>query len=334
LEEDVPVKSVATRAPLRIALGGGGTDLPSYYRAHGGFVVSAAISQRIQLLAAPSFEPRYRLKHLEWEEAERVDDIRHPLLRAALGRFWNGRPLEIASVSEAPPGTGLGSSGAYTVALLKALRLLAGEDESPADLAEAASEVEIELAGRSVGKQDQYAAAFGGARAYTFNPDDSVDVRELSLSDEVLRSVRDEFLLFFTGEARSASDMLSHQVNRTLAGDTEAVDNLHHSAELARETCAALESGDLERCASLMTGHWELKRSRAPGALTKRAEELRRLATDAGALGVMLMGAGGGGFLLVYTPSPDETRHAMEAAGASELPFELDLAGCVELGAV
>jgi D-glycero-alpha-D-manno-heptose-7-phosphate kinase len=327
------VYSVATRAPLRIALGGGGTDLPSYYREHGGFVVSAAIDQRIQLLAAPSFEARYRLKHLEWEEAERVEEIRHPLLRAALSRFWNGRPLEIASVSEAPPGTGLGSSGTYTVALLKALHLLRGTDAAPAELAEAASEVEIELAGRSVGKQDQYAAAFGGVRAYTFNPDHSVDVRPLSLSGDVLRSLREEFLLFYTGEARSASDVLSHQVNRTLAGDSGATDNLHRAAQLARETCDALEGGDLEGCASLMAGHWELKRSRAPGAVTERADELRSLATRAGALGVMLMGAGGGGFLLAYSPSPDDTRRAMEVAGAPELPFDVDAAGCVELGA-
>ncbi len=325
--------SVATRAPLRIALGGGGTDLPSYYREHGGFVVSAAIDQRIQLLAAPSFEPRFRLKHLEWEEADRIEDIGHPLLRAALARHWDGAPLEIASVSEAPAGTGLGSSGAYTVALLKALRLLGRSDAAPDELAEAASEVEIELAGRSVGKQDQYAAAFGGVRAYTFNPDDSVDARELVLADHVLRSLREEFLLFYTGEARSASDVLSHQVSRTLAGDSEATDNLHRAKELARATCAALEDGDLERSAELMAGHWELKRSRAPNAVTDRAEELRSIAEGAGALGVMLMGAGGGGFLLAYTPEPDKTRSAMQAAGVPELRFDVDTMGCVALGA-
>ena len=127
--------------------------------------------------------------------------------------------------------------------------------------------------------------------------------------------------------------MLSHQVNRTLAGDAEATDNLHSAKRLARETCAALEAGDLERCAALMAGHWELKRSRAPGAVTDRAEELRSIAVGAGALGVMLMGAGGGGFLLAYTPRPDETRRAMEAAGAPELRFDVDTAGCVALGA-
>lgn len=325
--------SVATRAPLRIALGGGGTDLPSYYREHGGFVVSAAIDQRIQLLAVPSFESRYRLKHLELEEAEQVEDIQHPLARAALARHWNGRPLEIASVSEAPPGTGLGSSGAYTVSLLKALRLLGRTDASAEELAEGASEIEIELAGRSVGKQDQYAAAYGGVRAYTFNRDDTVDVRELRLGDDVLRSLREEFLLFYSGEARSASDVLSHQVSRTLAGDSETSENLQRAKQLARETCDALEAGDLERCAALMAGHWEVKRSRAPGAVTARAEELRSIAERSGALGVMLMGAGGGGFLLAYSPRPDGTRRAMEAAGARELRFDVDTHGCVALGA-
>ena len=158
-------------------------------------------------------------------------------------------------------------------------------------------------------------------------------MRELVLADHVLRSLREEFLLFYTGEARSASDVLSHQVSRTLAGDSEATDNLHRAKELARATCAALEDGDLERCAELMAGHWELKRSRAPNAVTDRAEELRSIAEGAGALGVMLMGAGGGGFLLAYTPEPATTRSAMEAAGVPELRFDVDTTGCVALGA-
>jgi D-glycero-alpha-D-manno-heptose-7-phosphate kinase len=198
---------------------------------------------------------------------------------------------------------------------------------------ESASEVEIELAGRSVGKQDQYAAAFGGVRAYTFNPDHSVEARELRLTDDVLRSLRDDFLLFYTGKARSASDVLSHQVSRTLAGDSEATDNLHRAKQLARATCEALEAGDLGRCAELMAGHWELKRSRAPGAVTDRAEVLRETAQRSGAPGVMLMGAGGGGFLLAYTADPDKTRSAMEIAGAPELRFDVDTTGCVALGA-
>jgi D-glycero-alpha-D-manno-heptose-7-phosphate kinase len=316
---------------MRVALGGGGTDLPSYYRDHGGFVVSAAIDRYVYMLTAPSFEPRFRLKHLEWEEASSAEEIRHPILRAALSHHWDGAPLEMASVADAPPGTGLGSSGAYAVCALKSLRLAAGGDAAPQELAEAACKLEIEVLGRTVGKQDQYAAAHGGVRAYTFEPDGGVKVRALRLSQETLGALQEQFLLFYTGEVRSASEMLSHQVSRTLAGDPAATANLHRAKELAGETCVALEAGDLDRCATLMEEHWEVKRRRAPGAVTERSEELRELARRAGAGGVMLMGAGGGGFLLVYTRRPEDTRRAMERAGAPELRFGLDTVGCVRV---
>lgn len=321
-----------TRAPLRVSLGGGGTDLPSYSSRHGGFVVSAAIDKYIHMLASGAFQSRYRLKHLEWEEVDEPGEIRHPILREALLRHSNGRPLELASVADVPPGTGLGSSGAYTVCTLKALRLAAGADLAQGELAEAACELEIDVLGRTVGKQDQYAAAHGGVCAYTFDRDGGVEVRRLRLGEDTVRSLRDEFLLFYTGQARSAAHLLSHPVSRTLDGDEETTANLDRSKQLARETCAALEAGNLERCAELMDDHWETKRARAPGTVTEPIEELRALAERSGALGVMLMGAGGGGFLLAYTRRPDETRRAMERAGAPELRFDLDLEGCVGLG--
>ncbi len=319
---------IVTRAPLRVALGGGGTDLPSHYRRHGGFVVSAAIDKYVHMVTSLAFRPRYVLKHLEREEAETPEEIRHPILRAALSRHWDGRPLEIASGSDVPPGTGLGSSGAYTVCVLKSLNLASGRRSAPGELAEAACEIEIDVLGRTVGKQDQYAAAHGGVRAYTFNPDDSVDVRVLALSREVSAALRDEFLLFYTGSERSASDVLSHQVRRTLAGDQEVERNLARTEELARQSCAALEAGELGRLAQLMDEQWEVKRARAPGAVTPEIEKLRERAKRAGALGVMLVGAGGGGFLLVYTRAPAETRAAMKDVGAPELRFEVEEQGC------
>lgn len=322
---------VAARAPLRVSLGGGGTDLPSHYRARGGFVVSAAIDRYVYMLASRALGSRYVLKHLEWEEAERPEQIRHPILRAALERHWDGGPLELASVADVPPGTGLGSSGAYTVCTLKALRLVDGRDAGARELAEDACQVEIELLGRTVGKQDQYAAAHGGVCAYTFRPDDAVEVRRLELTPPTLRALREEMLLFYTGRARSAAELLSHQVSRTLAGDAATARNLARSEALARETCAALEAGDLERCAAAMEEGWEIKRARAPGAVTDELERLRALAKASGALGVSLMGAGGGGFVLVYTPAPETTRRVMEAAGLPELRFDLDLDGCVRL---
>jgi D-glycero-alpha-D-manno-heptose-7-phosphate kinase len=318
--------AIVARAPLRVALGGGGTDLPSYYREHGGFVVSTAIDRYVHIVATAGFQKRYRLKHLEWEEVDDPAEVRHPILREALAHHWNGGPVELASVADAPPGTGLGSSGAYAVCAIKALRRLAGGDLAPAELAEEACHLEIELLGRSIGKQDQYAAAFGGARAYTFRPDDCVEVRELELSDEVRRALRDDFLLFFTGRERSASDVLAGQV----AGDARSRRALDRLRALAQETCAALEAGDLERCGMLMDEHWEAKRERAPGTVTNDMDALRERALEAGARGVISLGAGGGGFLLVYTSEPERTRAALD--GVPELAFGLDRGGATVLG--
>jgi D-glycero-alpha-D-manno-heptose-7-phosphate kinase len=318
------LNAIVTRAPLRVALGGGGTDLPSYYREHGGgFVVSTAIDRYVHMVLSRSFQPRFRLKHLEWEEVERAEQVRHPILRETLLRHWNGDPIELASVADAPPGTGLGSSGAYGVCAVKSLALASGRDVDPRGLAEAACEIEIDVLGRRIGKQDQYAAAFGGVRAYTFNPDDSVDVRPLDLPGEVVGALRDEFLLFFSGKERSASDVLSGQK------PGEAV---HRLKELAYRTCDAIEAGDLDACAELMNENWEVKRGRAPGTVTPEMDALRDRALRAGARGVLSLGAGGGGFLLVYSTDPERTRQAMRDSGAPELIFGLDDQGCVALG--
>jgi len=312
-----------TRAPLRVALGGGGTDLPSYYREHRGFVVSAAIDRYVHVLVSDSFQRRYRLKHLEWEEVDRPEQVRHPILRESLVRHWSGGPLELASVADAPPGTGLGSSGAYAVGAIKALRLGGGSDLAAAELAEAACEIEIEVLGRSTGKQDQYAAAFGGVRAYSFNEDDSVAVRRLELPAPVLDALLERFLLFFSGRERSASDVLA-------GARGVALDRLR---ELALATCSALEAGDLGRCAELMNESWDAKRERAPGTVLPEMDDLRALALHEGAAGVLSPGAGGGGFLLVLSDDPERTRRAMDGAGARELSFGLDNGGCVGLSA-
>ena len=308
---------------MRISLGGGGTDLPSYYRERGGFVVSAAIDKHVYMLVASGLQPGFRLKHLEWEEAERLDDIGHPILREALARHWNGEPLEIASVADAPSGSGLGSSGAYTLCVLDALHRMRGEEPAASELAELACELEIEVLGRTVGKQDQYVSAHGGLRAMTFNRDDTVDVRPLSLDPATAALLGERLLLFFTGQTRSASEMFDQQVSGTLAGDPEVAARLDRTKELALAMAASLEEGELDRCVELMNEQWDVKRERAPGAVTPRADELRELALGAGGAGVSLMGAGGGGFLLVYAPDPAGVRGALADAGAPELPFEI-----------
>jgi D-glycero-alpha-D-manno-heptose-7-phosphate kinase len=322
------VSTVFAKAPLRVSFGGGGTDLPSYYRDRGGLVVSAAIDKHVYMLVTSGFQSRFRLKHLEWEEADRHDDITHPILREALARHWSGGPLEIASVADAPPGTGLGSSGAYTLCVLSALRRIRGEELHPADLAELASELEIDVLGRTVGKQDQYVSAHGGLCALTFNPDDSVDVRALELDRDTAHALGERLMLFYSGEARSAAEMFGDQVSGSLAGDTAVAARLDRTKELAVQVSAALEGGDLGRCAELMNEQWLVKRERGPGTVTERIDELRELALGAGAAGVSLMGAGGGGFLLVYAEDPGPVRATLEAADAPELPFELTPDGC------
>ena len=319
---------ILTKAPLRISLGGGGTDLPSYYTRRGGFLVAGAIDKYVYIVTHTSFQSTYLMKYSRLEEVEDPAEIEHPILREALTRWWKGDPLEIASVADVPAGTGLGSSSTYTVALLKSLALARRMSLPPAELAERACELEIDILGEPIGKQDQYAAAHGGICAYTFHPDGSATVEPLDLSAATLEELRTHLLLFFTGSVRRASDILADQVKRTEADDGAMLANLDQIKEMGHRTRALLESGDLEGFGELMHEHWLTKRSRSPGITTDRVDQLYTLARRSGAIGGKLVGAGGGGFLLVYTPRPDDTRQAMRAAGITELPFDFEFGGC------
>jgi D-glycero-alpha-D-manno-heptose-7-phosphate kinase len=325
--KDAAMSVIFSRAPLRISLGGGGTDLPSYYEQHGGFLVSGAIDKYVYMLTHTVFQRRYRMKYSAMEEVDEISQIQHPILRESLLRHWRGNPLEIASVADVPAGTGMGSSGAYTVCLLKGLAHARRTSITPGALAEAACEIEIDVLGEPVGKQDQYVAAHGGICAYTFNQDGSVVVEPLELEPAVLRRLRDHLLLFFTGEARSASAVLSDQDQRSKAGDGEMLENLHRTKELGLRSHGLLCEGDLEGYAELMHEHWEQKRRRSPGMANEQIDRLYMLARRSGVIGGKLVGAGGGGFLLVYAPRPEDTRQAMAAAGASELAFDFEFDG-------
>lgn len=318
---------VFSRAPLRISLGGGGTDLPSYYREHGGFLVSGAIDKYVYMLAHTVFQRRYRMKYSELEEVDEIAQIRHPILREVLLRHWCGNPLEIASIADVPSGTGMGSSGAYTVCLIKGLIRARHSSISPGDLAEAACGIEMEVLGEPVGKQDPYVAAHGGICAYTFDTSGAVEVQPLELDSEVLRRLRDHLLLFYTGEARSASAMLADQDTRSKAGDRQMLENLHRTKELGREIHRLLSEGDLDGYAEAMHEHWEHKRNRSPGMTDERIDRLYTFARCSGAIGGKLVGAGGGGFLLLYSRRPQDTRDAMAVAGASELTFDFEFGG-------
>jgi D-glycero-alpha-D-manno-heptose-7-phosphate kinase len=318
---------IFSRAPLRVSLGGGGTDLPSYYEDHGGFLVSGAIDKYIYMLTHTVFQRRYRMKYSELEEVDDVSEIRHPILREALLKHWRGNPLEIASVADVPAGTGMGSSGAFTVCLLKGLAHARRMSITPGALAEDACEIEIDKLGEPVGKQDPYVAAHGGICAYTFDPDGSVDVEPLELEPGVQRRLRDQLLLFYTGEARSASKVLADQDTRSREGDQEMLENLHRTKELGFRSRELLLQGDLDAYAGLMHEHWQHKRTRSPGMTGEHIDRLYTLARRSGVLGGKLVGAGGGGFLLVYAARPEDTRQAMAAAGVSELVFDFEYGG-------
>jgi D-glycero-alpha-D-manno-heptose-7-phosphate kinase len=318
---------IYARAPLRISLGGGGTDLPSYYRARGGFLIAGAIDKYVYLLVHDVFQKRYRLKYSQMEEVDAIDEIKHPIIREALREHWRGAPLEIASVADIPAGTGLGSSGAFTVCLLKALATAGGRPTTPGWLAEEACRIEIERLGEPIGKQDQYASAHGGICTYTFRADGGVDVEPLAISDETAKALNRHLLLFYTGETRSASVILADQNSKTIRADAAMLKNLDHTKELAFRARDLLLAGDLEAFAADMHEHWENKRSRSPGITNQRIDTLYETARANGVIGGKLVGAGGGGFLLVFSTDPDRTRTAMNERGSEEVRFAFDTQG-------
>jgi len=319
---------IITRSPLRISLGGGGTDLPSYYRQHSGFVISAAIDKYVYITLHDTFEQEFIIKYSKFERVQSVEEIRHPIIREALKLIAVAEPhLEVVSMSDIPAGTGLGSSGCFTVALLRALHAHNKSSVTRQQLAEDACHIEIELLGEPIGKQDQYIASFGGITSFVFHPDGHVSVEPLRLGAETLYNLEDNLLLFFTGFTRSASAILEEQDSRTRSGDSVIMDHLHQIKCLGYEVKRALETGDLRRFAAIMHEHWELKKQRSGIMTNSRIDEYYELARANGALGGKLIGAGGGGFLMFYTEDKTRLRRAMRDAGLREIRMRFDFEG-------
>jgi D-glycero-alpha-D-manno-heptose-7-phosphate kinase len=319
---------IITRSPLRITLGGGGTDLPSYYREHSGFVIAASIDKYVFIILHQHLLDELILKYSKMERVKSVDEVQHPLVREALRLAEIEVPhLEIASMADIPAGTGLGSSGSFTTALLKALHTLKKNPIDPGELAEQACAIEIDRLGEPVGKQDQYVAAYGGLTCFRFLPNDQVEVWPLKVSEETLYNLEDNLLLFFTGYSRSASEILREQDAKSKQSNREMITNLHFVKDLGRESKEALEVGDLERFAELMNVHWEHKKQRSSGMSNGRIDEWYALARQHGALGGKLIGAGGGGFLMFYAEDKIRLRRAMREAGLSEVRFRFDFEG-------
>jgi D-glycero-alpha-D-manno-heptose-7-phosphate kinase len=319
---------IITRSPLRISLGGGGTDLPSYYREHSGFVIAAAIDKYVYITLHHTFVEDLIIKYSKMERVSRIDDVQHPIIREAL-KLANVDivSLEIASMADIPAGTGLGSSGSFTTALLKAFHAHNRHLMHPQDLAEQACHIEIDLLKEPVGKQDQYIAAYGGITCFRFMPNGQVEAWPLKIDRDTLYALEDNLLLFFTGYSRSASSILKEQDDKSKDSNKEMTDNLHFVKELGRQSKDALESGDLHTFGDLMNVHWEHKKKRSANMSNPKINEWYDIARQHGAVGGKLIGAGGGGFLMFYAEDKIRLRKAMREAGLQEVRFRFDFEG-------
>jgi D-glycero-alpha-D-manno-heptose-7-phosphate kinase len=322
---------IITRTPLRISLGGGGTDLASYYERHGGFVVAASIAKYVYIGINATFTHDYFLKYSALERANDVHEIDHPIMRVALTRHDVPPAVEIVSLADIPSGTGLGSSGSFTVGLLRAIHAFKREHVTSADLAEEACEIEVNQLGRSVGKQDQYIAAFGGLTCFEFDKNGEVKTSPLAVSTETLDDLEDHLLMFFTGFSREADRVLADQKTRSEDGDPSMINNLHEIKRIGVDVKDALEQGDTERFGVLMNEHWQLKRWRSEGMSNEAIDDWYALARKHGALGGKLVGAGAGGFLLFYAPEPARLRGGLAEAGLNEVRFGFDHDGSIVL---
>jgi D-glycero-alpha-D-manno-heptose-7-phosphate kinase len=319
---------IITRSPLRITLGGGGTDLPSYYREHGGFLIAAAIDRYVYVTVMRPFIPGIFLKYSKLEHVESVDDVQHPIIREAIRMLEFRTPqLEITTLADIPAGTGLGSSGSFTTALLKALYAHRRRLLHPSELAQLACEIEINRLKEPIGKQDQYIAAYGGITCLHFHPNESVEALPLRISMDTLFDLEDNLLLFFTGFSRSAGSILKDQKTRTEQSDRQMLQNLHYVKDLGLRSQRALEEGNTALFGELMHEHWEHKRRRSGGMSNQQIDQWYELGRANGAIGGKLVGAGGGGFLMFYAENRRRLRQAMARAGLEEVRFRFDFEG-------
>jgi len=320
---------IITRSPLRISLGGGGTDLPSYYERHGGFLVAAAIDKYIYTTLHQTFVPDLIVKYSKLERVPSAKQIEHPIIREAFDLVGvEGPYLEMTSMADIPAGTGLGSSGSFTTSLLKALHSYKKNLVHPAELAAQACYIELNRLREPIGKQDQYIAAYGGITCFEFQRDGNVKAWPLKLSEETLYNLEDNLLLFFTGYSRSASSILKEQHDKSKQDDQAMLENLHFIKDLGRQSAAAMEKGDLREFARLMDVHWQRKKERSGNMSNGQIDQWYETARANGALGGKLIGAGGGGFLMFYADEDKaKLRHAMRQAGLTEVRFRFDFQG-------
>ena len=319
---------IIARSPLRITLGGGGTDLPSYYREHEGFLLAAAIDKYVYVNVMRPFTPGIYLKYSKLEHVELIDEVKHPIIREALRMLDFRTPqVEITTLADIPAGTGLGSSGSFTTALLKALYTHRKRHMLQEELAEMACHIKIDRLGEPIGKQDQYIAAIGGITCFTFHQNDNVSATPLMVSMDTMFDLEDNLILFFTGVSRSAGSILKDQQIRSQNNEDDMLSNLHYIKKLGFRCKEALESGNTVLFGELMHEHWEHKKCRSDGMSNPQIDDWYDLAMKNGAIGGKLVGAGGGGFLMFMGQDRNKLRHTMAAEGLEEVRFRFDFEG-------
>ena len=317
---------IISQTPYRVSFAGGGTDLPSFYRKEMGAVLSVALSQHMYVTVSPRFKASTRIAYTKTEIADTIDEIEHTIAREALRMTELGKHLEITTIGDVPSGTGLGSSSSLTVGLLNALNAYKGQITSAQELAARACQIEIDRLKKPIGKQDQYAAAFGSLNYIRFNPDDSVDVEPVPYRAETLRELESRTLLMYTAQQRSADDILLKQSAGTENKDTFAV--LKEMRNLAGEMKNVISgSGDIDEFAELLHQGWLLKKSLGFGISNKRIDDWYAAARKAGAQGGKLLGAGGGGFLMLVAPTERHQAIRDALGNPREIPFEVDRRG-------
>ena len=319
---------IITRSPLRISLGGGGTDLPSYYEESEGFLITAAINKFVYITMHENFQDEIWVKYSKIEKVSSIDDMKHPIFREAIKMLglendW----FEIQSMADIPAGTGLGSSSSFTTALLRCLHEYKGELVTTEQIAREACEIEMVRLKEPIGKQDQYIAAYGGIRAMWFRKDGTVDVETLNMSKDTYYNLEDNLILYFTGFERSASQILKEQDDKTRASNADMKNNLDQVKQMGLDSKRAFETGDLRRFAEIMKHHWEIKKKRSGHMSNPDIDEWYDYAMKNGALGGKLIGAGGGGFLMFYSEDKVRLRDAMQSTGLKEVRFRFENQG-------
>jgi len=319
---------IVSRTPLRLPLGGGGTDLPSYYSKYGGSLISVAINKYVYVIVHKNFDKSIKAVYRKVEVTSNVDDIEHPIVREALKLNGITSGLEIFTMADAPGNTGLGSSSSYTVGLLNCLYALKRRHTSPQVLAEEACKIEIDTLREPIGKQDQYMAAFGGLTRMDIDREGRVNVGSPMLSQDTFEALENNLLMFYTGYQRSASDVLKDQNEATKKDEGAVVANLHKIKEIGRKIMEELEAGNADAIGPLFHQHWMSKRKLSGKISNPAIDELYEIGMKNGATGGKLIGAGGGGFIVFYCPrDKSKLRAAMKQKNAPEFQFKFDFEG-------